>query len=1766
MKPFAVFVFAGCSLFALPSGMQVVSGSAEAAGGGGLLSVSCSDRAILEWNGFSIGQGETAQFLLPSSGAVVLNRVIGGSASELLGLMQSNGQIYLLNPQGVLIGPDARIESAGFLASTLDALNEDFLAKGELLFAGNSDGAILNLGTISCPKGDVALFARFVRNEGAIEAGEGHAALVSAPEILLKLDGKTYIRPDLGTESKEMGEFAVENRGSVEALSVELRSGASPYAQAIRNGGSIRAVGRVEENGVVYLVAEQGYTEVAGKVEARGGEVRVLGDRVALKEGSEIDVSHEAGGGTVLVGGSFQGKDPSVKAAKVALVEKGASIRADARGEGDGGKVVVWSERTTGFYGEIGADGGVFGGDGGEIEVSGPSLSFQGLCSAKAPLGKFGTVLLDPNDIAITGAASAPATVSNVYYDGAGTAMANLLFTDLQTMLASANVVVQTDDTTVGGTGLIDVTAAITWAAATQLTLRATSQIVVNPGSSITNTSAGTGTGVPFTAVYLIANQTNRLINGPGIQINQASITTDAGDIYLNGVGGGTAGNNYGIEFFASGVSSAISSTSGSITLIGKMGPEDGTQSTNNHGVYIHANPAVTATVSTQSGNITILGTSYHIRSMTMMTDNQGVLIGPNGFVSTATSDAASLILIEGTGGNGDTSGSCGVQISDNSGVIAEQGSISIIGRANGDLTGNHGIFLYNDSLIQSTGAGVNGSMIVLEGIGSPSAAATTNNCGVCVSASSGAFGIRTVDKDISITGTGAAAATLNLNAGISIRNDTLINNPGQILSSGLGNIALTGFGKSGLGGAGVLILNNGGVGTSLIQSSQGTISLYGESSAANSSPGIYMETLGRIESASGNINLTGYAYGTGSANSGIQISDSYIYTSSTGNINITGRGSPNAGSGNSGVIFQYTGTITPFTLQTVDGEISINGFGEGNGNGNSGIRIFTTGNTMQMGVSGVGAGSLTMYGVGGNGSNMNPSNHGILLQGNGAPNPVVLTTDSGAIGLTGIGGTDNGAFGNCEGIHTENMCMITSATGDIILYGEGVSSNAANAGIHLDNTDVNSTGNATGIVSFTGIGSRNGTNDNIGIYIESLFRGVGIHSARKNIYMNGIGGGSGTGNYGILLADIAFVQASGLMPLAEIHLQGYGGAGTNDNIGIYLQGGAMGPPNVMTAFGNLSLLGIGNGTGTGSHGIRITDGASVQTTGNTTAATLQLDGRGSSSGMGNCIGLYCSNAAMASTNIRTSGQDIFIKAMSGRATSEALLLDTAGIQAADTSDAIYVQTLASDFATGGDLVLTHTGALIQTNYLSGSEAIDLDVARDLSLSDGAGINTARLTIETGRDLLIDGNGATSTGGTGLLVGDFVTFPVGNISLDIGRHMSLTGGAMADQAAHIVATSGQITFFTEGDVLLQGGGTATSLAQIGGIVGNGSIFSPIIGGSVILTGGVGSASIGYGNATMSFPGTPNNTGSITLLTIGGDVILRGGLSAGGLAQIGHISSAAGPALDIGGNIYIRALGDVIFNDMGTVAGTSAQIGHGGPGASATYNTAGAVEVIAGGSINMAGAAGSARIVNPIAVGSATYPASGSITLVADNSSPQNPFVGANVLSMNATSTIANNSASGGQVRLYTTQQNFAAIAPGLTINGAIYMPSAMPGVNTAYENFNLYYGAGQYIGPEFALYYKLPFAINPICPTCPVCPAGGGGSCPVELFIFYPELYALAVAEAEFNDLFPNIPAAPHQGRVCIGILDSSCVPGFSRFETFLFENSVDRMLRLEKD
>lgn len=428
----ALATFHAASLAQLPAGAQVVSGTASLSVDSAGMAIRNSPNAILDWQSFSIGAGKQVHFEQADASSQVLNRVVGVDASRIFGSLSSNGRVWLINPNGVLFGPGARVDVAGLLASTLSVSNADFLSGRGLaqVEAGRTGAAVLNQGRILAgPGGQVWLLGSSVRNEGLIQAPGGQILLAAgsslefvdaaAPNVVVRLSAPEHEAVNLGTllasgpgGSAEMLGGMVNQQGMVRADSTGIDSAGlvvlrSQGELVLGDSSVTSASAQGSGAGGQVVAAASASTLVSGQVAAtssqgQGGQVLLLGQRVGIHGQALVDASGATAGGSVLVGGDYQGSNPAIANAQLAYVGSGSRLSADARAHGDGGRVIVWSDSATRVYGSLSARGGPSGGDGGLIETSGAYLDARpAAIDATAAKGRPGTWLLDPNDIII---------------------------------------------------------------------------------------------------------------------------------------------------------------------------------------------------------------------------------------------------------------------------------------------------------------------------------------------------------------------------------------------------------------------------------------------------------------------------------------------------------------------------------------------------------------------------------------------------------------------------------------------------------------------------------------------------------------------------------------------------------------------------------------------------------------------------------------------------------------------------------------------------------------------------------------------------------------------------------------------------------------------------------------------------------------------------------------------------------------------------------------------------------------------------------------------------------------------------------------------------------------------------------------------------------------------------------------------------------------------------------------------------------------------
>ena len=237
--------FARQGAVALPNGPTVAAGQASFAYQGSTLSVTNTPGAIINWRGFSIPRDELVRFLQQSSSSSVLNRVVGQDPSLILGKLQSNGRVFLINPNGITFGAGAQIDVAGLVASSLNINDADFIS-GRLRFSGRGgEGAVVNHGEIRTPQGGrVFLIAPQVENRGFITTPSGEIVLAAGRSVEIADEANSGVRVEVTAPAGQ-----ALNVGSLVAAGGSV----GMYGSVVRNSGRISADAAVVENGRVFL-------------------------------------------------------------------------------------------------------------------------------------------------------------------------------------------------------------------------------------------------------------------------------------------------------------------------------------------------------------------------------------------------------------------------------------------------------------------------------------------------------------------------------------------------------------------------------------------------------------------------------------------------------------------------------------------------------------------------------------------------------------------------------------------------------------------------------------------------------------------------------------------------------------------------------------------------------------------------------------------------------------------------------------------------------------------------------------------------------------------------------------------------------------------------------------------------------------------------------------------------------------------------------------------------------------------------------------------------------------------------------------------------------------------------------------------------------------------------------------------------------------------------------------------------------------------------
>ena len=391
-----------------PRGGTVAGGQATIGHAGALTTIDQqSEKAIINWQGFSIDAGETTRFnQAAGTRAIALNRVTGCDPSQIRGALQANGSVWLVNPQGVLFGPTAQVDVHSLLATTANILDADFLAgRYDFRYASpNPDAGVRNEGTLSVGEaGLAALVAPSVRNDGLINGRLGTVILAGVPTFTVDFQGDGLVQFAATSSVGAVPDGAaalVQNTGTIRAgggsVLLTAAAAAGVVDDVINTSGLIEARGVSVDAGTIVLaggpsgrVVVDGSLDAGAAAGAAAGSVEVTGASVVLTDKAGVDVSGADGGGNVALGRRLDGTGA---ASEQLIIAPGARVLADATVAGDGGAIAMRAEDEFVYAGSASARGGPLAGNGGTVETAAGAgrLLVVGDVDTSAPAGNVG--------------------------------------------------------------------------------------------------------------------------------------------------------------------------------------------------------------------------------------------------------------------------------------------------------------------------------------------------------------------------------------------------------------------------------------------------------------------------------------------------------------------------------------------------------------------------------------------------------------------------------------------------------------------------------------------------------------------------------------------------------------------------------------------------------------------------------------------------------------------------------------------------------------------------------------------------------------------------------------------------------------------------------------------------------------------------------------------------------------------------------------------------------------------------------------------------------------------------------------------------------------------------------------------------------------------------------------------------------------------------------------------------------------------------------
>ena len=1472
---------------ALPQGGSVNSGSiAISSSGTQMALLQTTDKASVNWQSFNIGSSASVNIVQPSASAVLLNRVVGNDPSQILGKLSANGQVILLNPNGIAFGKDGSVTASSFTASTFALSEQDFAASVYKYQRNGSTAQVVNQGSIQTQAGGfVALVGATVSNEGKITAPQGDVVLAAAESVTLPAAAPTPTPANVSVRMSkrvrlEVAPAAINTAVNNAQSGVILTEGGQVLMQAASLSDAVASVtmsGRIDTTapyaGAVTLLADGGQIKVSGNITANSTK--------ASNKGGDIII----------------GRDVDTGVLARATDVSGASL-----------------ESLGGF-----------------IETSGNQLQTAGI-SVKAK-----DWLLDPTDINIvaTGTAtpdspSTSASGTTTYQETAGINTSEVLKSTIESAInGGTSVTITTDNSTAGanGAGNITLSTALsfsnTGATDATLTLLAKNGITQNAGASITTNSV-TSTklvNVVMTSEGLYGGAAGASASSAGIRLN-STINTN-GDVTLSGTtnnsGAASSSNAIGVD-----TASAAAITARNISITGSSQSSFGIQS---------------ASALTASGNITLDGTSKNW--VGVVTTGSVIATGALSITGTKTSAAGyqganihsnltgNSIAINGTGINWDA-----VQF--NNGVtLNATTTLNVTGVSTsakgvyflGTNTFNAERFLINATSTSGYGIHFSGSSTLNTAsydIKATTSAASTNALyftggtytfnSTSTTTNSLIEATRTATGGDSIFAYSGATVNLNSGAGKTTMATSTTNVGGGIRLGFAGGSVVNTSGDVTIGSknsANAYFMNQG-----TINALTGNLTL----KAQSTSEAFYLQDGGgaaaRIVGTNGaNITIDGTSTGAGSgvnlnyiANAGHIVSTGGVSSSgSAGSISITGVSATGSG------IFKNAATIT-----NTNGAITLNG----TSSGGTGIGV----------VSGTGAIS----------SSADLTIVGVSTGGNGVYSTGAYTSTGASVSVTGTSGTSSAL--SLQGAITASQNV--TLTGTNTAAGNATATVYTNKAVTATNGTIAVTANTSGTTAsalqLASGAALSTTNRSITLSTDSLSidttggAGASINAGTNTVTLQNRSsgvlvnvGGSDVGNatatsrtLGLTNAELNRVTAGSLLI----------GSSTAGNLTV------SSATTLADSRGNISLITGGNialssnlettGTGqsltlTAANGSISGAGNITTAVGNTASITLDAATAGTLSGL---ISGGGSMVKQGSATMTLTGANSY----SGTTTisSGTLQVGNAGVTGALGSGAV-VNNAALIFNRDATADLTVSSAISGTGTVSQSGAGKTILSADNSYSGATSVSGGTLqignatttgTLGTASAVTLSNNATLAFNRTANTTIDKTISGVGNVTANITGDLALTSNiALTGTNTINLTASGAITE-TAGSL------AATNLyltATNGGIgaIGN-RIQSSVT--NLSFSGG-GDVFVTEANAVTISGRTTANNGNINVATTNGTMAIGSvnsinGMTANGTGNINLTGNATtGNGITIS-NVITASNGDVSLS--GTTASTT----------------------------------------------------------------------------------------------------------------------------------------------------------------------------------------------------------------------------------------------------